>query len=279
MTGQSRTDLEAALEELNEEQFRLVSAIAQEISDSENRANIYQLISHCDNAQIRQISNIVSAMLRPVFEDINPASDLVTPPFREEFRARLQAHHGTHDTPLDRLSFENALAAACLADGRDVQMAPSKTTRFWDVRIDGMHTSAKSTSAQNIKVDELHISKLSEAVWIQDCRTARARYVNTMKLFDDFLSTVQKWLVLRAFRMRGGDGRLIYELVEIPMALFATVTQLNVNDFSAEASKIDVVDALGPAFQLVLDRSDSKVTIKKIPKDRCVVHGQWHVEA
>ncbi|WP_395758652.1 hypothetical protein OIE82_11005 [Streptomyces althioticus] len=278
MNSAAREELIDTIDQLDDHQAHLVQQVAAQIHGSLNVSDTYDLITQCTDAQLRQIRNIVQSMLRPITEFIDPNSNLIGSAFSAEFKARLQAHHGTHTTPLDRLAFENALAASCIAEGMTVEMAPSKTTRFWDLRVDGEQFSAKSTSARDIKPHELHISKLSEAAWIQDCRSARMRYERTMGLFEEFLDAVQRWIVLRAFRLKNDPTMQVYELVEIPMSLFATVDQLNVQDFSSDAPRIDIHDDYGMALQLCLDRSDSKITIKKIPKDRCIVHGTWGLE-
>ncbi|MFF9361943.1 hypothetical protein [Streptomyces griseoluteus] len=279
MNSAARAELIDSITQLADNQLQIIQEVAAQIHGSTDASDAYDLITQCDEAQLRQIRNIVDSMLRPVVELINPESSFVSHSFSAEFRARLQAHHGTHTTPLDRLAFENALAASCAAEGMAVELAPSKTTRFWDVRVNGEQFSAKSTSAQDIRLHKLYISKLSEAAWIQDCRSARMRYDGTMKLFDEFLAAVQHWVVLRAFRLKSAPTTLVYELVEIPMLLFAAIKQLKVQEFSSDASRIDVYDEQGMALQLILDRSDSKVSINKIPKERCIVHGTWKLEA
>ncbi|MGW6059180.1 hypothetical protein [Streptomyces sp. NPDC055189] len=278
MNSAAPNELLAGMAQLDDRQAHVVQGVVAQVQGSADAGDTYALLVKCNEPQLRQIRNIVDAMLRPVTESINPESNLVSHLFSAEFKARLQAHHGTHTTPLDRLAFENALAASCGVEGMVVELAPSKTTRFWDLRVDGDQFSAKSTSAKGIKLHELHTSKLSEGAWIQDCRSARMRYDGTMKLFDEFLAAVQRWIVLRAFKLRSDPGTLVYELVEVPMSLVAAVKDLGVQDFSSDSPRIDVHDEAGLTLQLVLDRSDSKVTIQKIPKQRCIVHGTWKLE-
>lgn len=277
MNSAVREELIQNIDRLDDHQTHLLQQVVAHIGGSIDTQDAYGLIAQCTEAQLRQIRNIVKSMLRPITEIINPDSNLIGDAFSAEFKARLQAHHGTHATALDRLAFENALAASCMAEGMTVEMAPSRTTRFWDLRVNGAQFSAKSTNASNIKPYELHISKLSEAAWIQDCRSARMRYERTMALFGEFLEAVQRWIVLRAYTLKN-DPAQIYELVEIPMSLFATVEDLSVQDFTSDAPRVDVRDEHGLALQLCLDRSDSKITIKKVPKDRCIVHGTWKLE-
>ncbi|MEU6677710.1 hypothetical protein [Streptomyces sp. NPDC046925] len=278
MNSADQNELLAGISQLDEHQAHVVRGVVTQVRASADSADAYALLGKCDEAQLRQIRNIVDSMLRPIDSFVNPQSNLVSHSFSAEFKARLQAHHGTHTTPLDRLAFENALAASCGVEGMAVELAPSKTTRFWDLRVDGKQVSAKSTSAKDIKLHELHTSKLSEGAWIQDCRSARMRYDGTMKLFDEFLAAVQRWIMLRTFKLRSAPGTLVYELVEVPMSLVAAVKDLGVQDFASDSPRIDVHDEQGMALQLVLDRSDSKITIKKIPKQRCIVHGTWKLQ-
>lgn len=278
MNSAVHSKLIESIKRLEDRQAQIVHDVVAQIQGSANARDTHALIVKCNEPQLRQIRNIVDSMLRPIDEIINQQSNLVSSSFSAEFKARLQAHHGTHATPLDRLAFENALAASCAVEGMTVELAPSKTTRFWDLRVNGEQISAKSTSAKDTKLHELHTSKLSEGAWIQDCRSARMRYEGTMTLFEALLAAVQRWIVLRAFKLRSDPSTLIYELVEVPMSLVAAIRQLSVQDFSSDSPRIDVHDEHGMALQLVLDRSDSKVTIKKIPKDRCIVHGTWKLQ-
>ncbi|MER8027706.1 hypothetical protein ABTZ78_01825 [Streptomyces bauhiniae] len=279
MNSAARAKLIDNIAQLEDHQAHIIQEAAAQIQGSADARDAYALIARCNEAQLRQIRNIVDSILRPVVELINPQSDLVSDAFSAEFKARLQAHHGTHTTPLDRLAFENALAAACSAEGMTVELAPSKTTRFWDLRVNGEQISAKSTSAKDVRPHVVHTSKLSEGAWIQDCRTARARYDGTMTLLEDFLAAVQRWITLRAYRIKNDPDTLIYELVEVPMSLFATIKTLGVQEFSSDSPRIKIYDSQGLTLQLILDRSDAKVTISSIPKDRCIVHGTWKLEA
>ena len=234
------------------------------------------LIESMSETQIRQLANIATAMTRPVQETLFTDSAVVGPRFAEEFKARLQAHHGTHTTPMDRIAFENAFAAALQAQGHTVELAPSRTTRFWDIRVDGRQTSVKSTAAADLRIDTVHVSKLCEATWIQDVRSAKDRREKTVELFTEFLDAVKAWFVLRIFKQPDG---LLYELVEIPTGMFERIMDLPRDAFNSDSPSIDVKDDAGAtSFQLALDRSDAKVTIRRIPKSICIVHGQWRLQ-
>ena len=227
-------------------------------------------------AEVRQLANMAKVMSRPIKEERNPDSDLVGVEFAAEFRARLLAHHGTHQTGMDRLAFEAALVAASAAEGRQSVLAPSKTTRFWDLAIDGAQVSAKTSGAKAMRLNVVEISKLSEAAWIQDMRSARERRAKTLQLFADFVRAVQRWFFVRIFET--GTG-FTYELLEIPMWFFdAPVQALGVSEFDSDGPRIQVRDELGEQlFLLALDRSDAKITLKGIDKGHCLVHGTWEV--
>lgn len=227
------------------------------------------------DAQARQLENIAAAMTGRIDEALLPGSDVTGLHFAEEFRARLQAHHGTHASAMDRLSFESALSAAFEAEGHTVEPAPSSTTRFWDIRLDGDAVSVKSTAAKNLRPDVIHISKLCEAAWIQDVRSASARRQKTIELFADFVALVRRWFLLRAFQVSTGFR---YELIEIPVGIFNLVAGLPRQAFDSDAPRIDVFDGSGARlYQLRLDRSDAKITIALLGKDVCTVHGQWRL--
>jgi Type II site-specific deoxyribonuclease len=239
------------------------------------REDLLAVIQQMTDAQVGQLRNIAAAMMRPVDEQLLPGSDVAGQRFAEEFRARLQAHHGTHATAMDRLSFENALMTSLASEGHTVEPAPGATTRFWDVRVDGSPVSVKSTAAKGLRHDLIHIPKLCEAAWIRDCRSASARQQKTVELFTDFLAVVRRWFLLRAFTLPDGFR---YELVEIPVSAFRSILTLPKDTFNSDAPRIDVPDSDGVRlFQLRLDRSDAKVTIALLRRDICAIHGEWYL--
>jgi hypothetical protein len=240
------------------------------------REELLELISAFSPAEIRQLTNVARTMSRPIVEERNPQSTLVGDAFAEEFRARLVAHHATHTSGMDRLAFEAALRAASAAEGRTSTPAPSRTTRFWDVNIEGEQVSAKTSSARAMRRQVVEVSKLCEAAWIQDVRSARDRHDRTLQLFRDFSSAVQRWYALRIFET---EDEFFYQLLEIPMWIFGEPVQaLPVDRFAADGPSVPVTDDDGDAlFTLKIDRSDGKVTLKGIPIERCVIHATWAV--
>ena len=142
------------------------------------------------------------------------------PEWIEYFGLAVSAHHGTTTEPLGLTSFETVFRNACEALEWSIDTPGSATQRFVDVTLtaaDGptRRLSLKSTAAKNLRERTAHISKLTEAAWIQDVRSARARRQRTLKLFRDYRAAVDAIILLRAFR----EPRTIpnrYQLVEIP---------------------------------------------------------------
>ena len=122
-------------------------------------------------------------------------------------------------------------------------------------------------------VDTLHISKLTEAAWIQDCRTAAKRREHTHRLFKEYCSEVDAIVQLRYFQ-----SLQLYELFEIPVSLFSQIMDVGRDHFSADGPTINIpIGKNPPDFTLKLDRSDAKVTIARINKHLCLVHGIWQL--
>jgi hypothetical protein len=251
---------------------KFVSALGPASSD---RSQLLDVLADLDDEKIRRVLSITRALARDIREVLNSGSLVVTRPFADEFRMRLLAHHATHTTKLDRLGFENAFLAASKAAGRETEEAPSRTTRFWDVRVDDVQTALKSEGARNMKADYLHISKLSEAAWIQDVRSAKSRHEHMVAFMFDFLDAVEDMFVLRISYAR---DLVTYELVEIPVDHFRRILDLPISAFDSDAPRIPIEDEHGSIMELRLDRSDAKITISKLRKDRCIVHATWSLD-
>ena len=119
----------------------------------------------------------------------------------------------------------------------------------------------------------LHISKLTEAAWIQDCRTATKRREHTHRLFQEYCGEVDAIVQLRYFLTLR-----LYELVEIPVSLLSQILEVSRTHFSADGPTINIpIGKDPPDFTLKLDRSDAKITIANINKDLCLVHGTWQL--
>lgn len=218
----------------------------------------------------RRLLEFLAALRTPCEATVNPESSLVDDDFESEFRSKLLTHHCFIGSPLFQESFDSAFAAAARESGHNVTPATTGQ-RFWDLTVDGRSVSLKSTKAKNLRHDTLHISKLTEAAWIQDCRSAKKRRDETLALFDSYCEQVDAIIQLRFFR-----DQHIYELVEIPTLLFQQIKNVSRTHFAADGPTINIpIGANPPDFTLKLDRSDAKVTIANINKKLCTVHAVW----
>ena len=98
----------------------------------------------------------------------------------EYFGLALSVHHGTTIDALGLNGYETVFANACESVGWKVERAESMTQRFSDLTVtdivnESRKLSLKSTAALKISKRCAHISKLTEAAWIQDTRSARVR--------------------------------------------------------------------------------------------------------
>lgn len=194
--------LKYLLPKLGNAQRQLVEKLATDLStdDPNARADLFAAVHGLDDNQVAKLLDVARVMAQPIEERINADSEVLRPEFVAEFRARLQAHHATHTTQMDRLGFESAFLSASRAAGLEAAEAPSRTTRFYDATISGEQVALKTEGAKSLKADKLHISKLSEAAWIQDVRSARKRYERSMELVDAFLGAVDRIFVLRYYQ-------------------------------------------------------------------------------
>lgn len=223
-------------------------------------------------AEERRLREFVRALRTPCAVCLHPRSPWNSEDFESEFRSKLLTHHCFMGSPLFQESFDSAFLAACSTAGHQVEPAPDGQ-RFWDVTVDGRRISLKSSKAQSLREDTLHISKLTEAAWIQDCRTATKRQDHTRRLFGDYCEEVDAIVQLRYF-----SSRRLYELVEIPVSLFSQVLEVSRTHFSADGPTINIpIGKEPPDFTLKLDRSDAKITIANINKNLCLVHGTWQL--
>ena len=223
-------------------------------------------------AEERRIKEFITALRTNCKVEMSSKSSFNSESFESEFRSKLLAHHCFMGSPLFQESFDSAFIFACSHAGHKVQKAP-EGQRFWDVMVDGRKISLKSSKAKNLSKSTLHISKLTEAAWIQDCRTAKKRQMHTRRLFKEYCHEVDAIIQLRYFQ-----ALHCYELVEVPVTLFSQVHDVPVKYFNADGPTINIpIGKAPPDFTLKLDRSDAKITIAKINKQLCLVHGIWQL--
>ncbi len=224
------------------------------------------------NAEKRRIDEFITALRTECEVSLFEDSFFASSAFEEEFRSKLLTHHCFMGSPLFQESFEAAFVSACVFSGLEVEKAP-EGQRFWDVAVNGKRISLKSTKAKNLRKNFIHISKLTEAAWIQDCRTAKKRRDETVRLFDEYIALVDSIVQLRYFQ-----STQFYEMVEIPVALFGQIADVGLIHFNSDGPSINIpVGQVPPDFTLKLDRSDAKITIAKLDKGLCVVHATWQL--
>ena len=126
---------------------------------------------------------------------------------------------------------------------------------------------------------QLHISKLTEASWIQDARTARDRRQLTQALFRSYQEEVTHIVMLRPFRMVTDDTPEMYQLVEIPTTIFDSIHDATLADFASDAPSVRCLADGKPVATVSLDRSDAKITVRRIQLEACTVHAEWKPRA
>lgn len=223
-------------------------------------------------AEARHVEELLAALRGPCAETFNPHFGF-SQAFADDFRASLMVHHYYLQATLGTDFFESAFAKAARTAGHDVMPAPDGA-RFWDVAIDGRKISLKSSAAAGMSRDKLHISKLCEAAWIQDMRSAVQRETQTKNLFGEYTRLVDSIIQLRYFKKTS-----TYELVSIPCSLLAQILHVPRVHFSADGPRIGIpVGKDPPDFTLNLDRSDAKVTLANINKGVCKLIGEWKLD-
>ncbi|MDN5767193.1 MAG: hypothetical protein L0H96_09390 [Humibacillus sp.] len=237
-----------------------------------DRSRILQLVDTLDAPSVSQLLQIAGALGATIEGQVKEDAVLMEPAFRGEFEARLKVHHATHSKQLDRISFEDAFRAASRRAGRTVVGSAHATAPFIDEVVDGEGVALKTTAARDVRAGTAHISKLCEASWIQDVRGAQAREGKAKEQIRRFLAQADRIYQLRVLPDRVNWK---YQLIEIPVELFHPILDLDRNFFAPDGPRIPISDAVGPCMTFVLDRSDAKITIAKIPVSRCIVHAEW----
>ncbi len=202
----------------------------------------------------------------------------------EYFGLMISAHHGITTEALGLTSFETAFRSTCEAVDWALDPPGSATQRFVDLTVeasDGLERrlSLKSTAAQRLSETTAHISKLTEAAWIQDARSARTRREHTLELFEEYCAAVDAIVMLRAFRVDRTTMPHRYQLIEIPTAIFESLADAPQTAFDADGPTIDCAYGGNPAAARVsLDRSDAKITVKQIQLSVCDIHAEWELQ-
>ncbi len=248
------------------------------------REELKARIDGLSDTAIRFVARMVDSLTLPptALPSKSPTWISGTPEWIEYFGLTLSVHHGTTVDALGLDGFETAFGNTCGSVEWKVERAESMTHRFSDIAVtDGTgkkrNLSLKSTAAQNLSKQSIHISKLTEAAWIQDVRSARDRQRRTLELFAEYSAAVDAIIILRAFR-QGKQMPHRYQLVEIPTAIFESLQSAPVGQFDSDGPRISCsFGGHERAAQVSLDRSDAKITVSGIRLDVCSVHAEWEM--
>ena len=248
------------------------------------REELKAKIDALSDTAIRFVTRMVDSLSSPPTSHIKDPNAWIsgTPEWIEYFGLALSVHHGTTIEALGLNGFETAFGNACESVGWKVNWAESLTHRFSDLEVtDGIGVSRKlslkSTAAQSLSRSTAHISKLTEAAWIQDVRSARERRRRTLELFSDYAGAVDSIVMLRAFRKKN-EFPARYQLVEIPTAIFQSLQNTTLSQFDSDGPKVYCsFRGNEEAAQVSLDRSDAKITIRRISLEVCTIHAEWEL--
>ena len=234
--------------------------------------------------KVEFVARAVSSLAHPPRADIRATDTWLTVSgdWIEYFGLALSVHHGATTEPLGLTSFEAVFRNACAHMNWVTDKPGSATRRFVDVVVHpGPHStrrlSLKSTAARKQAKDSLHISKLTEAAWIQDVRSARNRRQRLLELFKEYKKAVTHIIMLRAVR-RPGETPSCYQLVEIPASIFDSIQQAPLTDFERDGPRINCLVGGEVAAIVAIDRSDAKITVRSVKLSACTVHAEWRLE-
>ena len=236
---------------------------------------------------VRFVARMVDSLADPPrvqFPEAEPTWITAVPDWIEYFGLMISAHHGITVEALGLTSFETAFRNTCEAVDWALDPPGSATQRFVDLTVEAAggrerRLSLKSTAAQRLSETTAHISKLTEAAWIQDVRSARTRREHTLELFEEYCAAVDAIVMLRAFRAARTAIPHRYQLIEIPTAIFESLAHAPQSAFDADGPTIDCTYGGNPAAARVsLDRSDAKITVKQIQLSVCDIHAEWELQ-
>ena len=251
---------------------------------NEEQAKLVANIEALTPMGIRYVAGIVDSLASPPEATTRKSWLTSDARWTEYFGLTISGHHGATVEPLGLVGFEIAFKNACEAIDWRVDPPGSATQRFVDTTLEtpdgkARKLSLKSTAAQKLSKSTIHISKLTEAAWIQDMRSKRQRRDRTIQLFREYRGAVDSILMLRAFRENSQSIPHLYQLAEIPSAIFESLEDAPLDAFASDGPTIDCEYRGHPkAARVSLDRSDSKVTIKQIQLSVCTIHAEWRLE-
>ncbi|MCY3941416.1 MAG: hypothetical protein OXG29_10110 [Gammaproteobacteria bacterium] len=232
--------------------------------------------------KIEFVARVMESLANPPSANIRSRGTWLTsePDWIEYFGLALSVHHAATTEPLGLSSFETVFRNACEHLHWPIDPPGSRTQRFVDLVVRSRsgkrrRLSLKSTAARNLSRSALHISKLTEAAWIQDVRTARDRRARTLELFRQYREAVTQIVMLRAFRQDVGSIPHKYQLVEVPVSVFDSIQQAPLRAFERDAPVIECAVGDQIAAAVAIDRSDAKITVRRVQLSACTVHAEW----
>ena len=248
------------------------------------REELKARIDALSDTAIRFVTRMVDSLASPPTSTIKDPEAWISraPEWIEYFGLALSVHHGTTIEALGLNGFETAFGNACASVGWDVEWAESMTHRFSDLSVTDENgvirrLSLKSTAAQRISGSTAHISKLTEAAWIQDTRSANSRRERTLALFKEYTDSVDLIIMLRAFKKKN-EIPTRYQLLEIPTGIFDSLQTSTAAQFSSDGPRVLCSYKDNEhAAQVSLDRSDAKITVSRISLEVCTIHAEWEL--
>lgn len=235
--------------------------------------------------KIEFVARVMDSLASPPSAEIKQRGTWLTgsEEWIEYFGLALSVHHGATTEPLGLTAFETVFRNACEHLEWPIDPPGSKTQRFVDLTVrpgagPERRLSLKSTAARNLSRTSLHISKLTEAAWIQDARTSRDRRNLTLELFRQYQAAVTHIVMLRAFREGPHEVPSLYQLVEVPANIFDPVQSAPLKVFTRDAPLIECRAGGNTVAVVAIDRSDAKITVRRVQLSACTVHAEWSRE-
>ena len=97
-------------------------------------------------------------------------------------------------------------------------------------------------------------------------------------MFRQYREAVTDIVMLRAFRAGPGEVPNRYQLAEIPVSIFDSVHTAPLSVFERDAPLIECEVGGKVAAVVAIDRSDAKITVRRIQLSDCTIHAEWSRE-
>lgn len=209
-------------------------------------------------------------------------SDIIDECMLESLGDSLLIHHCLSKESFSKDKFEYVLERVANFCGKKAQIA-SRGNRGHDITINGESFSLKTQADNQIKQNEIHISKFMElghGIWTD----IPSQLEGLIEQFFDHMKSYQRILSLRTLSKPPHNWK--YELVEIPKPLLLEARN-GVLEMKMESKQLPkpgycyVRDEHGEdKFQLYFDGGgERKLQVKHIQKKYCQVHATWEFPA